>query len=72
MAPITDNIKKWEFTLTSLATKAIVEIKDRLNVTVLVPRDFGKVFEEACDASSVGIGRVLSQEGHPIAFFSKN
>lgn len=38
---------------------------------VLDMPDFEKLFEIDCDASVIGISVVLSQNGHPVAYFSE-
>ena len=54
-----------------MANKAFEEIKSKMvNPSILRLPNFEKVVEVACDASHMGIGVVLSQDGHLVAFFS--
>ena len=49
-----------------------VKIKARMvSAPVMYLSDFSKIFEVACDASSVVIGRVWAQERQPVASFSE-
>ena len=67
---MTDYIPKGDFVWTKATSKAFHEPKKKMaEAPILRLPDFSKAFEVTCDASGVGIGGVLSQEGHPIAFF---
>jgi hypothetical protein len=59
---------KWE----NSQEEAFQELKKHfIEAHVLILPDFTKTFEVECDASGIGIGGVLMQQGKPIAYFSE-
>ncbi|XP_050368930.1 uncharacterized protein LOC126787035 [Argentina anserina] len=73
VAPMTNCLKSNIFNWTEAAERSFQAIKHAItNAPVLVLPDFQKIFEVDCDASKIGVGAVLSQEGKPVAFFSEN
>ncbi|GJY20527.1 retrotransposon gag domain, retroviral aspartyl protease [Tanacetum coccineum] len=70
--PLTALTKKDEFLWSKEALKAFNDLKQVLLTTpILRLLDFSEPFVIECDASSDGVGAILSQEDHPIDYFSK-
>ena len=64
--------KDAEFNWTSQYDKAFRQLKEFLtNAPVLICPSFDKEFQLTTDASGYGLGAVLEQEGHPVAFASR-
>ena len=65
-------MKQGEFVWTKVALEAFNEVKQKITkAPVMRFPDFTKPFEVECNASGIGIRGVLSQEHHPIAYFSE-
>jgi len=71
--PLTELKKHAMFVWTSAHDKSFAAIKSALSTSpVLALPDFSKPFFLETDASGYGIGAVLMQNGHPLAFISKD
>ena len=72
VAPLTDLTKKGAFTLTEVAQQTFEKMKTIMSsCPVLALLDFSQPFIVECDASGEGLGAVLMQNHHPIAFESR-
>ena len=72
VAPLTNLFRQTQFAWNPAADRAFQQFKIALTTTpVLRLPNFNKLFDVATDASGVGIGVVLSQDTHPVSYFSK-
>jgi len=70
--PMTKILKGTYFRWTPKAQAVFEDVKDKLTqAPMLVLPCFDKVFDVECDASSISIRGVLTQEGKPLAFFTE-
>ncbi|XP_019236013.1 PREDICTED: uncharacterized protein LOC109216327 [Nicotiana attenuata] len=71
-SPLTDLLRHDSYSWTAQAQKAFENLKECLSSTpVLALLDFSQPYQVATDASGIGIGAVLSQKGHPVAYYSQ-
>lgn len=71
-APLVHITTKAQFLWTDKAHEVFEKLKLAVSTApVLSLPDFEQPFTVETDASGVGMGVVLSQQGHPLAFFSK-
>ena len=71
-APLTDMFRHNQFQWSADAERAFQQLKVALTTAPLLRLpDFTKLFDVATDASGIGICAVLSQEAHPVSYFSE-
>ena len=72
MVPLTKLLKKDSFQWTPAGTTAFDRLKKVLSqLSMLHLPDFTMDFFVETNTSKIGIGGVLMQKGHPLAYFSK-
>lgn len=70
--PLTDLLKKDAYAWSPAAEQAFLALKKAVtSAPVLGLPNFAQPFILETDASGIGVGAILSQNGHPIAYFSK-